>query len=242
MGKITWLWKMLRHVVLIAMLQVGQALRLPLQPEVGSSTLKIAAPSLRTPLLRRDLLSIAFATAGSSAALPAFAAPKKIARTPLKPELVLILRVKEACEQETRLIKTGKFKELQRLNVKRAIGMMIENYDLRDRFVRASAYAPADRISDATIYGNTATEALIQILEYFPSKLVATELTREQQSFVLSALSQCSKSIDSFLALMPSDEVRAAVAQVEEENYLNKKEFPDGEYLNAPEVGAQTNL
>lgn len=170
---------MLRHLVLIiAVLQVGEALRLPLRPEARVTPVGSAAPATRMPLLRRELLSIALATTTSSAALPAFAAQKKLQRAPLKPELVLILRVKEACEQETRLIKTGKFKELQRLNVKRAIGMMIENYDLRDRFVRASAYAPADRVSDATIYGNTATEALIQILEYFPSKLVATDLTR----------------------------------------------------------------
>jgi len=222
--------------VLIAVLQLGETLRLTLQSEPRVTTVT------RMPLLRRELLSIALATATSSATLPAFAAQKKMARAPLKPELVLILRVKEACEQETRLIRTGKFRELQRLDVKRAIGMMIENYDLRDRFVRASAYAPSDRVSDATVYGNTATEALIQILEYFPSKLTATDLTREQQSFVLSALTSCSKSIDSFLLLMPADDVRAARAQIEEENALNLKEFPDGEYLNAPVVGAQTNL
>ena len=47
------------------------------------------------------------------------------------PELVLILRVKESTFQETRLITSGKFKDLQRLNIKRAIGMMLENSEVR---------------------------------------------------------------------------------------------------------------
>jgi len=59
-------------------------------------------------------------------------------------------RVQEASEQETRLIVTGKYKELQRLNIKRAIGMMIDNYDLAGRFVRASAFAPSDKLNAAT--------------------------------------------------------------------------------------------
>ena len=50
-----------------------------------------------------------------------------------------------ATGQETRLVKTGKYKELQRLNIKRAITFMLDNYDLRDRFVAASAFAPLEQ-------------------------------------------------------------------------------------------------
>ena len=112
------------------------------------------------------------AVAGIAAALPlpAFAAVKAPSRNPavLREQLVLILRVQEATGQETRLIKTGKYKvcnaayaayaasaeapplshpvrilqELQRLNIKRAISFMLDNYSLRDRFVTASAFAP----------------------------------------------------------------------------------------------------
>lgn len=92
----------------------------------------------------------------------------------------------------------------------------------------------------ATQYGNLAVEGLIQILEYFPSSLKADDLTREQSSFVLSALGSTSKSIDSFLALMPVDAVKAAKETVAEENALNDKEFPeDMKMLNPPVVGEQ---
>merc|ERR1719440_2224839 len=59
--------------------------------------------------------------------------------TKLQPDLVLILRVQEATSQETRLVKTGKYKELQRLNIKRAIAFLLDNYDRRG--VRAAGGA-----------------------------------------------------------------------------------------------------
>ena len=54
------------------------------------------------------------------------AAGVKMPKVDLQEELVGILRVQESCSQQTRLVKTGKFKELQRLNVKRAIRMVID--------------------------------------------------------------------------------------------------------------------
>merc|ERR1712032_1747520 len=129
-------------------------------------------------------------------------------------ELVQILRVQEASEQETRLIVTGKYKELQRLNIKRAIGMMVDNYDLAGRFIRASAFAPSDKTNIATQYGNTAVEGLVQIIEYFQVDLVANDLTSDQQNFVLKALGSTSKNIDLFLGLMPAETVAAARKQI----------------------------
>jgi hypothetical protein len=155
----------------------------------------------------------------------------------LTPELVQILRVKESCSQETRLITTGKFKDLQRLNIKRAIGMMLENSELRERFISASLYCPPEQIAQATTFGNSAVENLIQILEYFPDKLKVNDITPDQKKFVLAALDSVARNIDGFLALMPPDQVKAAKEQIEEENRLNLAELPeDVTLLNPPKV------
>lgn len=121
-------------------------------------------------LARRELLVAA--GAGLSLGLPdaAFAASKSNLkkRQPLQPELVQILRVQESTGQEAKLVSTGKLKDLQRLNIKRSVGMILDNSDLQGRFVAATAYADPNRVSEATEYGNEAVEALVQILEYFP--------------------------------------------------------------------------
>jgi len=191
---------------------------------------------------RRQLLAsvgAAVASTGLQNTLGATAAAPKAKRKPLRPDLVEILRVKESCGQETRLINTGKYRDLQRLSVKRAIGMMIDNSDLQSRFVSASSYAELSELQTAVEYGNTAVESLVQILEYFPDKLTANNLSPEQKTFVLAALSSASKNIDSFLTLMPATEVIAAAKQIEEENALNKKEYEEfvkEEYANPPKV------
>ena len=201
------------------------ALILPLQLSAWS------VPSSSSRLSRRQTLAAAVAVAPLAAVtpLPAFAAVKGPSRSVklLQENLVLILRVKEACGQETRLISTGKYKELQRLNIKRAVGFMLENYSLRDRFVSASAFAPLEKQQVATDYAQTAVESLIQILEYFPDKLAVNDLTSTQKDFCLSALKSTTRSIDSFLTLMPPEIVEKAVAQIAEENELNEQEVSE---------------
>ena len=182
---------------------------------------------------RRDALAAA-ATSAASLTLPlallprpalaAVKAPTRSAKV-LNEQLLLIMRVQEATGQETRLIKTGKFKELQRLNIKRAISFMLDNYELRDRFVTASAFAPLSQQQQATEYAQTAVEGLIQILEYFPDKLSVNDLTPEQRSFVLRALESTSKSIDEFLRLMPPEAVDGAREVLLMENRLNEEDF-----------------
>jgi len=195
-------------------------------------------------LSRQALLRGAAAAAGAAVVLPPWAEAvtlpaRTTKQTPLKEDLVQILRVQEATTQETRLVKTGKYKELQRLNIKRAVGMMIDNYDIRDRFVRASGFARGGDVNSATMYGNTCTESLQQILEYFPSNLEANSLTPQQSQFVLAALNSASKNIDLFLGLMPEGDVSAAQKQVAAENELNLKEYAEvGELLNSPKVEA----
>ena len=113
--------------------------------------------------------NIVAAVAAASTALPnnpAWAAT----RPPLGDLLYTILRVREATEQETRLIKSGKFKDVQRANVKLAVRFMVENYRLADAFVNASAYLDGnDRRIAAGDIGQAAVQNLVTILEYFDS-------------------------------------------------------------------------
>ena len=118
---------------------------------------------------RRSLLGSAFLipaalTCGSSSAFAA-------SREPLPEVLYRILRVREATQQETRLIKSGKFKDVQRANVKLAVRFMVDNYRLNDAFVTASAYldgSSARRVEAGQI-GTRAVQNLYTILEYFDS-------------------------------------------------------------------------
>ena len=58
---------------------------------------------------------------------------------------------------------------------------------------------------------------------------------------MLAALDANSRNIDSFLALMPSDEVQRAKDQLVEENRLNLKEFDGKSYLNSPTIEQDIN-
>ena len=117
----------LRLVFALALLGCSQALR------PAARTAASAQP--RVSVSRRQLVAASTAAAVSSLPMPgawrASAASNIKAKKALKPELVLILRVKESTSQEARLITTGKYKDLQRLNIKRAVGMMLENSEAR---------------------------------------------------------------------------------------------------------------
>ena len=77
--------------------------------------------------------------------------------------------MREATEQETRLIRTGKFKDIQRANIKLAVKFMVENYRLADTLVAAAAYIEGgnDRRLEAGQLGQNAVQNLLTILEYF---------------------------------------------------------------------------
>jgi len=215
------------------------ALSLPEASSLRTAASRTGVPSAVT---RRDLLRSGAACAAGvvstcCAARPAVAANIPQTKIDLNEQLVLILRVKEAASQEARLIKTGKYKEIQRLNVKRAIKFMIDNYSLNERFVKASSFAPAMQVATAGQYGQAAVESLIQILEYFPDKLTANDLTREQEKFVMAALDSTNRNIDLFCELMPPPALAAAKLQIEDENRQNDaeyKEVNDEPMLNVP--------
>ena len=148
---------------------------------------------------RREVLQYACGAASAAALvgspLPAFAAKD---RKVLNEQVVQILRVKESAAQETRLIKTGLFKDKQRSGIKRAVTFMLDNSNLRDRFVTASAYVEQSQQQTAQSYAGTAVEGLVQILEYFPQDLVVNKLSSEQNEFVLKGLFsvRCSQAED----------------------------------------------
>ncbi len=84
--------------------------------------------------------------------------------------LYKIMRVREATQQERRLISTGKFKDKARQNVKLAVKFMIQNYQLSDSVVGASAYLEGSTAQmRATDIGQAAVQNLQTILEYFDS-------------------------------------------------------------------------
>lgn len=89
-----------------------------------SLTTSLLSVLTSSPLVTNAAEEAAFATTSSSSKLK-----------PLSTYLYLILRVREATEQESRLISTGKFKDIQRANVKLAIKFMINNYKLSDSII-----------------------------------------------------------------------------------------------------------
>lgn len=101
-------------------------------------------------------------------------------QTPLYP----ILRVREAMEQETRLIKSGKFKDVQRANVKLAVKFMVDNYRLNDNFIAASAFLSGDRKIKAVDTGSNVVQNLYTILEYFDSSDVENIKVRTIKRFL----------------------------------------------------------
>jgi hypothetical protein len=137
------------------------------QTQLSAVTSKSASDSI---VSRRSL----FQSAGLVSAGLAFASVPSSAtaaeRPPLDALLYRILRVREATQQETRLIKNGTFKDVQRANIKLAARFMIENYRLADAFIAASAYLEGtDRRVQAGQVGQSAVQSLYTILEYFDS-------------------------------------------------------------------------
>jgi hypothetical protein len=113
---------------------------------------------------RRGMLTSSVLTGFFTLIPPALAAT----REPLDELLYRIARVREATILETRLIKTGKFKDVQRANIKLAIRFMVDNYRLNDAFVAASTYLDGtSRRLEASQIGQSVTQNLYTILEYF---------------------------------------------------------------------------
>jgi hypothetical protein len=134
--------------------------------QIGSTKDACAFGSAEQPLSRRSVLQTTFFAGVFAWSSPALAAE----RQPLDALLYRVLRVREATQQEMRLIKSGKFKDVQRANVKLAVRFMVENYRLNDAFVAASTYLDGtNRRLEASQVGQYAVQNLYTILEYFDS-------------------------------------------------------------------------
>ena len=129
-----------------------------------STVTALTPTSDRRVFLEGLVASTAALTVGS--VQPTFAAE---ADNTLDSYLYRVLRVREATQQERRLISTGKFKDTQRANVKLAVKFMVQNYRLGDAVVGASAYLKGGNSMKAIDVGQTAVQNLQTILEYFDS-------------------------------------------------------------------------
>ncbi|KAL9182825.1 hypothetical protein ACHAXT_004104 [Thalassiosira profunda] len=147
---------------------------------------------------------------------------------PLPEYLYNVLRVREATEQETRLISTGKFKDVQRANVKLAVKFMINNYKLGDSVVAASSYLQGNAKVQAAGAGQSAVQSLFTIVEYFDSadvENIKVDSLAGKEAIVINGLKSVRRDIDEFLSYFPQDTVEEARKKIFEENELNYKEF-----------------
>lgn len=149
----------------------------------------------------------------------------------LSDALYKIVRVREATMQEARLIKSGKFKDVQRANVKLAVKFMIQNYRLNDNFVTAASFLESTKSAQASEVGKSAVQYLYTILEYFDSsdiqnlKVGTFDSMAGKEPLILKGLEATGNQIDQFLSFFPKEEVESVKKLVAEENELNEKEF-----------------
>ena len=227
-----------RTLLLAASLAASGALRLGAQRPLGR---RAAFSSFGGALLAPQVGRAAFSGAlGGALLAPQAARALDPAKDRPNDSLLLILRVKEAAAQETRLIKSGKFRDLQRNSIKLAISLMLDNYQLLDNVNKCARLAGGSRSQEAFSVGQSAVEALQSVLEYFDSSsssLKVDTISSEKQAFVVRALDVASQRLDQFLAYLPPEQVATAVAFIDYENELNLREYAQanpgqGTYLN----------
>jgi len=156
---------------------------------------------------------------------------------PLPTYIYNVLRVREATEQETRLISTGKFKDVQRANVKLAVKFMINNYKLSDSIIAASSYLSGNSRVQASLTGQSAVQNLYTIIEYFDSsdvENIKVDSLSGKEALVNNGLKSVRRDLDDFLAFFPADVVNDARTKISMENELNFREFD-------PSLGAILN-
>jgi len=200
----------------------------------------------RRGFLETSLLSTVGILSSFPTTKPAFADDEQVSDEEVKTvqtSLYYIVRVREATDQESRLIKSGKFKDVQRANVKLAVKFMVENYRLNDNFIAASAYLSGTKRIQAVDIGQSTVQNLFTILEYFDSSdvqniKVGSNSMSGKEALVLKGLEATKKGIDEFLSFFPKEDVEAVVQKIEKENELNFKEFDPqlGDILNPKPV------
>lgn len=240
----------IKHIIVVLATASRSALGFTTSKDVvRSSSVLLGATDSSEPvkdfISRRHIIQSTLMTA-FAASVPSktnAADVKKAQQLPLEDYLYKIIRVKEATTQEARLIKTGKFKDVQRANVKLAVRFMLQNYRLNDAFVQASGFLPdTDRRLQAGQVGQSVVQNLQTILEYFDSsdveniKVGSSDNMAGKEGLVLRGLDSTRKGIEDFLSFFPASQVELLYKQVETENALNVKEFDPalGDLLNMP--------
>jgi len=170
--------------------------------------------------------SIFLSSIGFSNPLPAQAADD------LDFYLYKIIRVREATQQEQRLIKSGKFKDMQRANVKLAIKFMVQNYKLSDSVVAASTFLSGGNSQQMSAIdtGQMAVQNLQTILEYFDASdvqniKVGSNNMSGKEEIVVRGLEATRIKLDEFLSFFDETTVTRVKDQVQSENDLNIAEF-----------------
>jgi len=232
-------------VVLLA-LCVPSSLAFTLQP---TSTIQNGVSKSHIPLQmttsldevaisRRSLFSSILA---AGLVVAASSEPARAESLDLEGYLYRIVRVREATVQERRLIKTGKFKDVQRANVKLAVKFMVQNYRLADCVVASAAYLQGNEKQVRAIdVGQTAVQNLQTILEYFDSQdvqniKVGADAMAGKEALVLKGLEAAQLKLDEFIDFFPAENVNNVKLLVKQENDLNVKEFDK-------ELGSIVNL
>lgn len=164
--------------------------------------------------------------------------------------LLLLLRAQESTSQELNLLKTGKYKNFQRANVKLAVRYILRNYGLTTNFAKLSNTSTKLKTLSDSIISNLNT-----ILEYFDdrntdslkiakpklsssplSALKADEfpmpenadLDNSKKKVVISGLSRTIELFDEYFnALEDQEMLSKAKQQVVEENEKNKQEYAE---------------
>jgi len=172
--------------------------------------------------------------------------------------VLLLLRAQEATAQELNLLTSGKYKNLQRANVKLAVRFILTNYALSTNFAKLSGTD-----SKLASLGSDVVFSLNTILEYFddrntdsikvrPPPITSTPLNKlrpdefpmpenpdldsGKKKIVLAGLAKAKGLFDEYFEALPDRELVAdARRRVREENEANKAEYDEfvkTDYLN----------
>lgn len=163
----------------------------------------------------------------------------------VKERIVLLLRVKEACQQEIGLINRGNSSELLRQDVKKAIIFIRDNYNVKDRINAVVAVADPSLQREGKEIGELVYGTFNTIAKDIPADLRIDDLKPEQKEFIINSLEEAKTAIDSLLDnFIAPDIVAEARAQVQEENGLNMKEYKEafGRDILNPTAGNTVNV
>jgi len=145
-------------------------------------------------------LSLLTPTSAATAAVPE-----------LQPELVVLVRLKEAIREQM----AGIDSQPDAKKIKRAIKALLSDPNSRQSFLACSYYDPdPGKMKRATELFTEAEKALIEIQERIPDDFEFTAENSSRKLFIRAKLEEADSSIAKFFALMPVEALKAANRQV----------------------------